>query len=274
MKFLYTTDLHGDPHKYETVLAYAIEHGYTLIHLGADLLPKGSGLYNIQKKFVRGYLKEWHNRAQEKGILVLSFFGNDDLYPLKEDHRSRIGSLLDDCRYIDADSGWTYKAYGWVPVHPFGLLNGCKLDNNNSLAMLPTFYNRPADMLHRGVIETIPNWQDHLLRRGTIEEDMKNLTADEKTVMAIHGPPVNMGLDICADGRQVGSKSIRDWIERTAPGLVLCGHIHESPWRSEVWKSRAHNGTMVIQPGQHQEYTVLVEVDLDDLDNSKRVVIP
>lgn len=43
MKFLYTTDLHGNIHKYQQILDFAKTEGYQLIHLGADLLPNTKG---------------------------------------------------------------------------------------------------------------------------------------------------------------------------------------------------------------------------------------
>jgi len=83
MKFLYITDMHGHVEKYETVLKYAIEHKIKLLHIGADILPKGKGMQKEQKKFIKGYLKNFYAECERNGIRVLAFFGNDDLYTRK-----------------------------------------------------------------------------------------------------------------------------------------------------------------------------------------------
>ena len=84
MKFIYATDLHGSIPKYEDILKFAIEQDIHLIHLGADLLPKGSNLLGIQKDFVNIFLKEFYKLAKENNIDVLAFFGNDDIYTRKK----------------------------------------------------------------------------------------------------------------------------------------------------------------------------------------------
>ena len=45
----------------------------------------------------------------------------------------------------------------------------------------------------------------------------------------MHAPPFNTKLDIISSGIHVGSKAIRNFIEKEQPYLTLHGHIHESP---------------------------------------------
>jgi Icc-related predicted phosphoesterase len=47
-------------------------------------------------------------------------------------------------------------------------------------------------------------------------------------ILLSHTPPFDSGLDRVRSGLSVGSKSLRDYIERRAPLLCICGHIHES----------------------------------------------
>jgi Icc-related predicted phosphoesterase len=52
---------------------------------------------------------------------------------------------------------------------------------------------------------------------------------DGLDVLVVHGPPFG-ALDRTTPrfgGVNAGSRSLRDWIERGRPGLVVCGHIHE-----------------------------------------------
>ncbi|MFH1923855.1 MAG: metallophosphoesterase [Planctomycetota bacterium] len=51
--------------------------------------------------------------------------------------------------------------------------------------------------------------------------------AQHRCVLA-HVPPYGLSLDRVLFGRHVGSKSLRTFVDRTEPALVVCGHIHES----------------------------------------------
>jgi uncharacterized protein len=50
-------------------------------------------------------------------------------------------------------------------------------------------------------------------------------------VMLVHSPPLGH-CDVSGAGTSLGSRAILEAIERTAPPLALCGHIHES-WECE-----------------------------------------
>jgi Icc-related predicted phosphoesterase len=62
---------------------------------------------------------------------------------------------------------------------------------------------------------------------GEIERDLAPLEAevDGATVLVTHGP-VFGALDRVRDGRHVGSRSLGDFVERTAPRAHIHGHIH------------------------------------------------
>lgn len=286
MRFLYTTDLHGDQHKYRQVLSFAKAEDYKLIHLGADLLPKGKNIAKLQKHFVQKFLRGWYQEARDAGIHILCDFGNDDFYSRKKYFRE-YGTLLEEAAvYWNDTDGYIYKqptpraetdyrfcSYPWVPVHPFGLLNGCKLDRDNHVIPPGYFYNPPRDLSGSGSLDLIPNVQEYLETRGSIESGLKDYHADNKTIMSFHCPPAGLELDVCSDGRKVGSIAIRNWIEDNPCALVLCGHIHESPLVSHVWKDQATNGSWVIQPGQMDEHATVVEIDTNNLyDMSRRIL--
>ncbi len=50
--------------------------------------------------------------------------------------------------------------------------------------------------------------------------------AKHRGVLA-HVPPHGTSLDEVAGGRHAGSTALREFVEQTAPRLVICGHIHE-----------------------------------------------
>ncbi|HLZ07330.1 MAG TPA: metallophosphoesterase, partial [Chloroflexota bacterium] len=61
-------------------------------------------------------------------------------------------------------------------------------------------------------------------------------------VMVCHCPPINTKLDHAGEGKHFGSRSVREFIERTQPQYFFCGHIHEAAgaW-DQLGKTRAHN---------------------------------
>lgn len=259
MKFIYTTDLHGDIKKYQDVLRFAEEQEVKLIHLGADLLPKGSGILGLQKKFVNGFLQSFYSECRGKGIEVMAFFGNDDIYTRKKYFR-KYADLLDE--KTQTFEGYEFKAYGFVPDVPFGLKQACKIDHPG-WKLEETYFQTPTDVNENGFFP-IGDVEGFFADRGTIEGDLKGITADTKTIMAIHTPPMGLGLDVCHGNRQVGSKAVTDWVEREKPAVLLSGHIHESYKVSGMWRGLI-GSTLVIQPGQMEDKTnlVLVEVGRD-----------
>lgn len=260
MKFIYATDLHGNIESYQKIQNFALEHDIKLIHIGADILPKGSSILKIQKKFVDGYLKNFYKECQAENIDIIAFFGNDDIYTRKK-YFKKYGQLLDEKPYNR--DGYTFTAYGYVPDLPFGLKTACKIDHPGwELDYDPS---NPIDIGSRGII-TVKDKNEYLIKKGTIEEDLNNLKADSKTIAAIHCPPYGLNLDVCIDQRRVGSKAVYDWIKREQPLLVLCGHIHESfQMTGGVWEGTIKK-SLVIQPGQSIRNTttaVLIEIEGD-----------
>ena len=71
-----------------------------------------------------------------------------------------------------------------------------------------------------------------------------------------HAPPYDTACDRLHSGVPVGSPSVRAFVEREQPDLVLCGHIHESRGEDTIGRSR------IVNPGPAaSEHYALVEVD-------------
>jgi uncharacterized protein len=272
MKFIYATDLHGDIKKYEDLKGFAKLNNISIIHLGADLLPKGNDIIQKQRRFVNMYLKEFFNDCASFGIRVLSFFGNDDVYTLKESFRE-YSAPLDEFPVLIED--YTFKAYPFVCDYPFALKSACKLDY---VGWNGPLYHRAVDVNAKGFYD-IDDFERYFVTKGTIKDDLEKIDVDEKTIMAIHMPPNNLGLDVCGffqlshslrkdekayniiKGEHVGSRSVYDFIAKKQPLLVLCGHIHESYNVTGIWKMNIGR-TLVIQPGQ-MEKTRFVIIDIN-----------
>jgi uncharacterized protein len=111
-----------------------------------------------------------------------------------------------------------------------------------------------------------------------IEDMAAQLTAPaERTIFSLHCPPYGTGLDdapeLTDDLRMkhaghapvpVGSKAVREAIERYQPVLSLHGHIHEARGNARVGK------TLCINPGSSYEQGELLGA-LVDLDGGKKV---
>ena len=260
INLLYGTDFHGNEKKFEDILFHALEYNIPLIHLGCDILPKGSNILSEQKKFVNGYLKNFYDRCHKHGIEVLAFWGNDDVYTRKK-YFLKYASLLDETPYVK--NGYTFKAYPYVQDYPFGLKTACKLDRIGWKCPDP-YVGKPIDCGDAG-FEPIQDIEEYFSRKGTIEDDLMAIRADRRTIMAIHQPPAGLGLDVCLNGHKVGSEAVYNWIEREKPLCVLSGHIHESYQVTGEWKVKIGE-TVVIQPGQKEYKTTLVYIELlDDL---------
>jgi Icc-related predicted phosphoesterase len=239
MNFLYTTDLHGNIPMYETILATALDKEIKLIHLGADLLPKGSNLLGIQKDFIKKYLTQFYTRKP---------------------YFRKIGSLLDEVPFYK--EGFEFKAYPFVTDYKFGLKTACKWDSKDWRCP-EEYIHKPIDFTEQGESFVIPNPEAYFASKGTIEEDLKDISVSPKTIMAIHQPPANLNLDVCRSvvqnnkhwvwvsekTRKVGSLAVFNWIKQEQPLLVLSGHIHENYHATKTWKKKLGN-TIVIQPGQ------------------------
>ncbi len=61
------------------------------------------------------------------------------------------------------------------------------------------------------------------------------------TVFVPHAPPFDTALDRIFIGKHVGSRSVREFIERRQPDVVICGHIHEARGNAVIGKSTVIN---------------------------------
>ena len=231
MMLVYATDLHGDINKYDKLIKFAKDNNFDNIVVGADMLPKGSNITSKQESFIKSYL----NKQPVQG-----FFGNDDLWHLQKY-----------CT-IPTPEALGIQIYPYVPDYPFRLKHACKLDYHGWT--VPEQFGSPLD----DYLKPMPDY----LNRSTIEQDLTKLVASEIT--CFHCPPSNLGLDVCLDGRQVGSRSVLEWISKGLSKIVLCGHIHESYDVTGVWKVSVGN-TAVIQPGDRHFVTIIdEEIEIHD----------
>jgi len=68
-------------------------------------------------------------------------------------------------------------------------------------------------------------------------------------VLVSHVPPYNTKTDKLHNGRHVGSRAIRSFIEQHQPDLCISGHIHESKGIDSIDNTPIYNSGMLRQGG-------------------------
>jgi Icc-related predicted phosphoesterase len=191
-------------------------------------------------------VKRWMELADEKlggtGVRVFVCPGNDDEFEVDDVIRSSKLVELGEGRLIDI-AGFTMISTGWAN---------------------PTPWNTHREESEERLSERIE----------TMASQIKDLS---RAIFNLHTPPYRSGLDeapaIDADLRllhggralrPVGSKAVRDAIDRYQPMLSLHGHVHEGKGAVTLGK------TLCINPGSAYEEGMLMAA-IVNLDATKGV---
>jgi uncharacterized protein len=284
MKILFASDLHGHEALYRRTLAAGETWPADFLILGGDLLPsppKAGGYEEIlreQRAFIDGFLLPFFRSALETRFQkILLIPGNwDPAYP--EIFIGPPEGLVDlDRKRFRAAEGYEFIGYPFVPPTPFRPKDYEKMDDPEAPwpPQKNPAYIRSAEPPH----DLVPiDPRPYLLRKGTIATDLAALAPGgnpQKTVYVMHAPPFGTGLDAIAEGRFVGSRSIRKFIESSGPLLTLHGHIHEAPQISGIHSTRI-GPTLCLNPGQtlprsgEEPRLQAVFLDLENLGDSLR----
>lgn len=233
-RFLYTTDLHGDLRAYRRLPELCREYGVSVLVNGGDMLPKGRDMLEAQETFLEGEFLAFLDRCSMHGIEFFGLFGNDDLRAfhnrwLELAHtRPGVHDLTE--RWHQLPGGFWIHGNSFVPDYPFGLKDWCLRDSANALPV-PT--RGRAVVTSSGVVESIADLRRFFAARPTLEEHLDSVVDPtvpmDRAVLVTHPPPAGLGLGSLWSGEDVGSKSVRSWVDRNQPLLTLSGHIHESP---------------------------------------------
>ena len=105
-----------------------------------------------------------------------------------------------------------------------------------------------------GTPNEVPDEMLGMLLGKTLQERPNN----DPLFLISHTPPLNSEADKIRSGTHVGSFSVRDFIEREKPIVILCGHIHESKSISLI------NKTLCVNPGAGAHgNAVIIEITID-----------
>ena len=113
-----------------------------------------------------------------------------------------------------------------------------------------------------GALLTVLPWWDGPAARAGVDALLEAAASrrDGRWIWVYHSPPESRLS--WTGSRHYGDEAGRAWIDRFAPDVVLCGHIHQAPFAPDgSWIDRI-GGTWVFNPGK-QTGSVPCCVDLD-----------
>lgn len=269
MRVLYTVDLHGDPESYEISLRVARERRAAAIVNGGDLLPHAHrNAFAGQRAFLE-WLRGYFGRVRDAGLGCFAMFGNDDaralVGALDDLERDGLCRRLDGRGWLPLGGGWSAVGFCWVPDPPFRLKDWCRHDDAERRS--PPQFGTPLVSTPAGLVERPADWVAGL---PTIEEELAALPAPPdpgRALFVMHAPPTGLGLDVTGDGRNVGSRAARRFLEACGWPLALHGHIHESPHVTGRWFGRLGR-TTCVNPGAMERPTwVLIDLEARTLEH-------
>jgi Icc-related predicted phosphoesterase len=262
LDFIFVTDLHGAKNGYNQILEIARDKKIGLVINGGDMLPKGDESLKRQKVFIKSFLNEHFRKFDEAGILYYAMFGNDDFASRIKYWREmiKLHPMVRDIsvtQEIYCDT--LFQGFNFVPDYPFPMKDWCALDyrgwGENRLRSKKAIISTDSGM------EMIENEDAFFSKRPSIDEMLEKIPPHNgRRIFISHGPPSGCGLASIllplptgsgdVNKMDVGSVSVRKWIEKEQPFMSLHGHIHEI-FEVEGKIMDRIGKTICIQPGQH-----------------------
>ncbi|MFW9873120.1 MAG: metallophosphoesterase [Candidatus Thorarchaeota archaeon] len=276
MKLLYVTDLHGIEWKHNKILELASSIKPDVVINGGDMLIFRGNLLH-QDKFITDFLDDYFSKFEAMKIYYLGLLGNDDLRIFDDlfqntcNKYSYVVNLAQNKFQIDG-SNYEFIGMNWVTDLPFGLKDRARKDMKDFKfpKQIGRQYLSTPDGWNR-----LEDWFSYADNLPTIEEELEKLVKPSNmnnAIYVIHNPPSGLDLDVCYDGRRVGSKSLYTFLQKNQPKISFHGHIHESPDVSGKWFSQLGK-TICIQPGQthqHENHLNYVLVDIETMNFERK----
>ncbi len=240
----FASDLHGEPSRYQKLIAQIKKDKPAVVLLGGDLLPHGFGIKTGFDDFFRDFLLSGFLSLKESMgkdyPLILLILGNDDPRVNEKNfiraQESGVWTYLHEKKH--EFGGFTFYGYAYIPPSPFMLKDWERYDVSR--------YADPGCIHPAEGFFSVEPEED--IEYQTIQADLEKLTAHDdlsKAVMLFHSPPYKTHLDRAAlDGKMidhvpldphVGSIAIKRFIEDRKPLISLHGHIHESTRLTGHW---------------------------------------
>lgn len=224
MRILVVSDLHYTLRQLDWVAASAADHD--LVVIAGDLLDMASIVApDAQIAVVLEYLARMSERTQ---LVVCS--GNHD---------------LDDVNELDERAAmWLEQAAGLGVV-----VDGARLDTADVLVTVCAYWDGPKSREQVGeqLAADAERWRDG--------------PAGRPWIWAYHAPPDDSPTSWTGT-RHYGDDALNAWIDAYSPDIVLCGHVHRSPFAQPGgWHDRM-GSTLVFNAGA-QIGPVPTHIELD-----------
>jgi Icc-related predicted phosphoesterase len=213
MKLLFSSDLHGLDTAYLEFAAVLKEGDYSLGLLGGDLMTYPSRS-EIEQARIQLQIKEENHSGEnhtKPSVIEFALQKKQNYYKsvLKESGKPIVFVMGNDDGIIGSGNEWTSENY-------IQGVNQRRIDSGK-YNLVGYHYTNP---FVGGTFEKSERKQI---------EDFKELEKliDKNTILITHGPAWRI-LDSPGDGEHVGSRALRELVERKAPRLHLFGHVHSN----------------------------------------------
>jgi len=177
--------------------------------------------------------------------------GNDDLQSVREAlcplADQGLFHLIDREEWVTS-SGWHVIGFDLIPETPFRLKDLERRDCQENQIRYPSVDAIRSTENGCEPVDTL----DWFLSQATLSEELAHLALTgepERTIFVSHTPPYDTPLDTTIDGKHVGSKAVRSYIEKNQPLIGFHGHIHESFYMSGAYATQL-GSTICFNPGQ------------------------
>jgi Icc-related predicted phosphoesterase len=244
MKVLFTSDIHASDSHLSSMLSIAEREKVECLIIGGDIIPyylhdtAGFGMLKAQARYLENVfipaIMDFRKRAD---IPIYLDFGNDDfIYNRKilEEYNEGLFNLLHFAKYRLTDDV-DIIGYMNVPPTPFKIKDWERSDS------VERPYPPDNKVAYKGYISANGILEETVLdltSGDSIEKELGKLSEiiDRPFIFISHSPPYKTPLDVLYNGHNVGSISIRNFIEEwSGKGFLIAsfhGHIHESPEKS------------------------------------------
>jgi len=256
MKMILTSDLHQMIGKWDNLVDIIQLERPRFVLIAGDLLPKEGG-HDAQKQFFRTLRHHLQRMKEAASLTVFLYLGNDDHHILESllDGLERQELCVNLNGRVHREQGLVFCGMNRVRDYPFGYKHWCAPDGD--YIKCPEQYCGEGLTLDEcGNFVPLDNLLEYLSSKPSIEEELERIKHHlqpgemERSIWMIHHPPSSLGMDICGDGRMVGSPTVLKFIRKNQPLLGCSGHIHESPYQpGGRWMNRIGR-TIWFQPGQ------------------------
>ena len=268
MKFILTSDLHQRIQKWGDLVSAVQREKPRFVLIAGDLLPKVETV-SLQAAFFGEMAQHFQAMKQAGPVTVLTFLGNDDAHILEPllDGLEAKGLCVNLNGRIHREEGLVFCGMNRVRDYPFGYKHWCARDGGH-IACPEQFCGQGLEIDEQGDFVPLASLMTYLSAKPSIGDELNRLIEQlqpgemSRSVWMLHQPPSGMGMDICQDGRQVGSPTVERFIRDHQPLLGCSGHIHESPHRPGGRWMAQMGRTVWVQPGQigHRLHYVSVEM--------------